>query len=97
MCRHAGACQADAAQRLAEQSARGGGHPCIHACTCTDAHTCTYAQAPAKRAQLSLAEQIAEAGAISPLVKLLVGVDGEKSSSAQAEAAGALWALAGRK
>ena len=39
----------------------------------------------------SLAEQVAEAGAIAPLVKLL---SGSKSTEAQAEAAGALWALA---
>ena len=39
----------------------------------------------------SLAEQVADAGAIAPLVKLL---SGSKSTEAQAEAAGALWALA---
>ena len=50
-------------------------------------------------------EQIAEAGAISPLVKLLAGVsstgtgnaealDAAQNQEAQAEAAGALWALA---
>jgi hypothetical protein len=42
-------------------------------------------------AQISKAEVIAEAGAITPLVSLLSGIRGPE---AQHEAAGALWALA---